>query len=75
MRMTHLSHGFYMIDKGDAKRLNGGRLPSPGKEALVEHDGKNWWLARTPHGEGFVWSIRETDWRMADGRAVLGPSQ
>lgn len=54
----HISHGFYQITEADAKRL-AGKLPRSGYEVRVEHEGKLWWLARTPLGGRWVWSIRE----------------
>ena len=57
----------------DAKALNGGRLPRPGHEALVQHEGRHYWLARTMVSGKQVWSIRPTPWRLnAKGTAFLG---
>lgn len=73
MKMTPLSHGFHEISEADAKKLNNGRLPRQGFEALVLHEGKHWWLARTIEGGKVVWSIRDAGrWRLVDGQAVLG---
>ena len=34
-------------------------LPSAGFELLVEHDGKLYWLAQTPHQGRMVWSVHK----------------
>jgi hypothetical protein len=34
------------------------KLPLPGSELHVEHNGKSYWLARTPLDGRMVWSVR-----------------
>lgn len=71
MDMHHLSNGFFAIDEEDARRLNNGKLPRPGHEALVAYDSEHWWLARTVDQGKQVWSIRVArHWRLKDGVAV-----
>lgn len=72
MQMEHLDNGFYKISTADAKKLADGVLPRYGYEKLVEHDGSNWFLARTLHNNESVWSIRKTDWRKEGNHLVLG---
>lgn len=73
MKLTLLDNGRFIIAPRDARELAGdGGLPVAGRELLVEHDGKSWWLARTIHGGRQVWTIRETGWRRRNGLAVLG---
>lgn len=43
------SHGF-------AFRMR--KLPMAGHEMKVEHNGADYWLARTPDGGRMVWSVR-----------------
>jgi len=81
IEMRHIDSGWYEISDSDAKRLNGGRLPRSGHEALVLHDGRHWWLARTivRRGERFervqVWSIREAPgWMLVNGQAMTDPN-
>lgn len=67
LKMTHIDNGFYSISEKNAKKLAGGKLPRPGYEKQVVHEGKKWWLARTfiYEGEEFVrkqvWSIRSAE--------------
>lgn len=73
IKMTHLDHGHHIVSAADARRLCGvGSLPAHGRERLVEYEGRHYWLSRTPHEGGLVWCVRPTDWRLVDGRAVLG---
>ena len=74
MMTTPLSHGFLAVSDQDAAWLNNGGLPEWGRECLVEHDGKWWWLSRVTLTSAemesmglkrnWSWSIRETNWRM-----------
>jgi hypothetical protein len=34
------------------------KLPIGGYEKKIEHEGRTYWLARTPHGGRQVWSVR-----------------
>lgn len=72
MKMEHIGEGFYVISSADAKKLAGGVFPKDGREKLVEHDGFNWWLARTTHQSQSVWSIRKTAWRKEGNHLALG---
>lgn len=57
------------VSEAEARRLNNGRLPRDGHEALVWHDGRHWWLARRREG----WTVRDAGkWRLVNGEAVLG---
>ena len=58
-----------IITKTVAKRLGNGTLPRPGRERLVLRGEQHYWMSQTPQG----WELRETAWRLVDGRAVLGP--
>lgn len=64
----HLSHGFYALTDGQARKLAGGvgkKLPDADHELRVElPDGRLAWLKRTPHSKtsggpvrGWVWAI------------------
>lgn len=53
-----IDSGFYQITEGCAKKLNGGRLPKSGYEALVVQGDLHFWLARTPRSGKVVWSVR-----------------
>lgn len=70
---TAIDNGFILIPRAEAKRLGGGGpLPEPGKERLVNRDGRTWWLSRTWYGGQAHWSIRPAGgWRLVDGVAVL----
>jgi hypothetical protein len=69
----YLSYGFYVITAAEAKRLNGGKLPKCGHEALVESGGFWFWIARTPDNGKQVWSMRHAGgWSLVDGRMILG---
>jgi hypothetical protein len=37
------------------------KIPHAGRQLLVEHDGKRWWLQETPVNGKLVWSIHEAD--------------
>lgn len=76
MKQEFIDHGFILISGRDARILGGGRLPRHGYEKLVVHEGHNYWLARTVHNSKIRWSIRPTDWRIAeDGHAYLGSKE
>lgn len=65
MKMEYLDNGFYTISEADARKVCGGKLPRPGHEKLVPHEGKHWWVARTPHFGKMLWSIREAKgWKL-----------
>jgi hypothetical protein len=71
---THLDNGFYVISRQRAlSKAGSSKLPRDGHELLVVYEGRHWWLARTRHLGGRVWSMRQTAWRLRDGLAVLGP--
>lgn len=59
MKTTPIDNGFMLITEADARRLGGGTLPAPGRERLVVHEGKDYWLARTMYQGKMRWSIRE----------------
>ena len=70
---TYLDNGFYLITRKQALTLGGGTLPSIGKERLVVHDGKWYWLARTMHRHQVEWTIRDAKgWHLVNGIATLG---
>lgn len=67
-----IDNGFYEISAAKAKALAGGRLPAHGREQLVEHEGKTYWLTLTVHGGKAVWSIRDGgSWKLRGGVAIL----
>ncbi len=69
MKMVLISHDHYQISLRDAKSF--GKLPAEGKEHLVTHEGKNYFLSQTPVNGEWVWCVRPTNWKMKDGRMVL----
>ena len=75
MWTEYLDNGHYKIKTEDAKRLNNGRLPRPGFEALVKHGGKHWWLSMSrDYALRPCYTIRDAGrWYLDDkGNAVLG---
>ncbi|MCK9458581.1 MAG: hypothetical protein M0R80_02995 [Proteobacteria bacterium] len=58
MKTTPIDHGFLQISQQDALALAKGKLPRHGYETLVNHEGEEYWLARTPLSGKLVWSIR-----------------
>lgn len=68
---AHIDNGFYAITEKEAKRLSGSRLPGCGKERLVSDGASNYWLTKTQVNGSSVWSVRKTDWKLENGRAVL----
>lgn len=71
MAVKYIDNGFWEITAREARRLAGGSLPAYGREKLVVRDGRHYWLTQTIVDRKAVWSIRETAWRLVDGRAVL----
>lgn len=70
--MRHIGHGYYAVSGREALRLTGDRLPAPGRERLVELDGKHWWLSQIIDNGQPVWAIRDAHmWRLVNGIAVL----
>lgn len=69
--VSYLDSGFFGIGRATAQRLSG-KLPGPGKEKLVEINGKHYWLAATVNQGQRVWTLRATSWRLVEGVATLG---
>lgn len=70
--MQKIDNGYTLVTPQKARSLNAGKLPAAGYEALVQHEGKWHFLARTQYQGKTHWSIRPTPWRMENGRMVLG---
>jgi hypothetical protein len=70
--LTPLDNGFFTLTVTNARLLAGGKLPKPGNEKLVKIDQKYYWLSRTMANKQQVWAVRETNWRLVNGQAVLG---
>ena len=65
-----IDNGFFEITESQARKLCG-TLPPHGREKLVAHDEKHYWVARTTVGGKQVWSIRQSAWKLTNCCAVL----
>jgi hypothetical protein len=76
---VYLDHGYWMISAYMARKLckasgsgTNTNLPRDGWAKLVEHEGKWYFIGRTPHQGESVWSMYSAgNWRMVDGRMVM----
>ena len=60
MQMRAIDNGFFIISRADAitlARSVPAALPRAGKQLLVKHDGKEWWLMQTKEEGRMEWAI------------------
>lgn len=82
MTLEPAGDGFFWVSRADALRLCAwhaegvgpvkGKLPAYGRERLVEHEGRHYWLCRLTFGDRRGWALRDAgNWKLIDGKAVL----
>ena len=66
MKKTYMDNGFYRITGKQAWKLlrkypgpRGAKLRDGYERAVIDDEGKSWWLCRTPWWGKFNWALHE----------------